>query len=195
MESTCQGGLSRFADTFHVLDSLVTDHGPNILSDLSKCLIPYEYSNDGSYYYQHKPVVLRGSSPVLARVSANAKNTFEMNTVQRVYWSPPFIAPDLRVLGTTAGGPLAAKRFADALESQGQEITLPPSPGTCAIFDNLRIVHARTAFDTSGGHRWLKGAYVDHQDFWSKVATYREDISGNMTDAEALNFRQSQSLS
>lgn len=35
--------------------------------------------------------------------------------------------------------------------------------GTCVIFDNWRVLHARKGF--SGGERWLRGAYVGEADF------------------------------
>jgi hypothetical protein len=42
-------------------------------------------------------------------------------------------------------------------------------PGECVVFDNLRVLHGRRAFDTSSGKRWLKGTYVDGQIFASAV--------------------------
>jgi hypothetical protein len=41
--------------------------------------------------------------------------------------------------------------------------------GDCVIFDNRRVLHARRAFDASKGERWLKGAYVDGDVFFSRV--------------------------
>jgi len=47
--------------------------------------------------------------------------------------------------------------------------------GTCVIFDNLRVVHSRNAFDLNGGgKRWLKGAYLNKQDFLSKAAALQD---------------------
>jgi gamma-butyrobetaine dioxygenase len=40
-------------------------------------------------------------------------------------------------------------------------------PGECVIFDNRRILHARTAF--AGGERWLRGAYLDDDPYLSKM--------------------------
>lgn len=42
-------------------------------------------------------------------------------------------------------------------------------PGECVIFDNLRVLHARTAF-SGDSERWLRGAYVD-SDAWRSTAT------------------------
>ena len=46
--------------------------------------------------------------------------------------------------------------------------------GTCVIFDNWRILHARRAF--SGGERWLRGAYIDNETFSQQVLKF--DSSG-----------------
>jgi len=61
--------------------------------------------------------------------------------------------------------------------------------GTCVIFDNLRVVHARNAFNLNSGRRWLKGAYLARQDFVSKASalvgrmpaqiTYKETEPGD----------------
>lgn len=37
--------------------------------------------------------------------------------------------------------------------------------GECVVFNNRRVLHARRAFDTESGERWLKGTYVDWDDF------------------------------
>ena len=34
------------------------------------------------------------------------------------------------------------------------------------MYDNFRMLHARTSFK---GKRWLRGVYFDHQDVWKKL--------------------------
>lgn len=169
LENTCEGGLSRFADTFKALDILATQEGPEVVQKLVQSRIPYEYSNDGSHYHFNRSIVATGYPP-LQRVFENSKNPGALEKVSRVFWSPPFVAPHMQLRGhERADETRLVKAFADVLESPDLVLTTKLSPGTCVVFDNLRIVHARTAFDTSGGHRWLKGAYVDQQDFRSKL--------------------------
>ncbi|EAT88354.2 hypothetical protein SNOG_04594 [Parastagonospora nodorum SN15] len=50
--------------------------------------------------------------------------------------------------------------------------------GECVIFDNRRVLHARKAFDASKGERWLKGAYVDDDVFFSKLRVLQERVEG-----------------
>lgn len=45
--------------------------------------------------------------------------------------------------------------------------------GDCVIFDNVRILHARTAFDLTTGYRHLQGCYVGHDDLTSRLQVVR----------------------
>lgn len=168
LENTCEGGHSRFVDTFKALDVLVSQRGQGSLKSLANRRIAYEYSNDGAYYYGVKPIVAMGTHP---SVYENAENPHVLRHLSRIYWSPPFVAPNMRLDGDSGKHSLqTVKAFAEVLESPELVLTTKLSPGTCVIFDNLRVAHARTAFDTSAGHRCLKGAYVDSQDLRSRQA-------------------------
>lgn len=46
------------------------------------------------------------------------------------------------------------------------------------IFDNRRVLHARRAFDATKGERWLKGAYVDDDVFFSRLRVLQERFEG-----------------
>ena len=176
MENTCEGGLSQFVDTYKALDVLLTKHGRRVFDLLTRGRVPYEYSNDGFYYYDRKPIVALSGYPYKYRYVQNSEHHSVLSRVQRVYWSPPFTAPHMRQEPVARNGRLDHVRelrvgqlFAATLEAPGMVFTTKLSPGTCVIFDNLRVCHARTAFDTSAGHRWLRGAYLDHQDFHSRM--------------------------
>lgn len=45
--------------------------------------------------------------------------------------------------------------------------------GDCVIFDNARILHARTAFDAATGYRHLQGCYVGRDDLKSRLTVLR----------------------
>src|SRR6266704_1403268 len=70
-----------------------------------------------------------------------------------------------------AAGPAAAAReadpfygaclaFAEILSRPELMVTFRLDPGDCAVFDNTRVLHARTAF-TAAGNRHLQGCYAD----------------------------------
>jgi gamma-butyrobetaine dioxygenase len=57
----------------------------------------------------------------------------------------------------------AYRTFAELLARPELMLTFRLEPGDCVVFDNTRVLHARTAF-TSGrspGHRHLQGCYAD----------------------------------
>lgn len=54
----------------------------------------------------------------------------------------------------------AYRRLAALLNEPTARLHLTLRPGDCLVFDNTRLLHARTAFASSGG-RHLQGAYAD----------------------------------
>jgi hypothetical protein len=70
----------------------------------------------------------------------------------------------------------ASKAFADTLERPENVVEEKMDSGTCVIFDNLRIVHARNSFDLNSGKRWLRGAYLNRQDFVSKAVSVMDSM-------------------
>ncbi len=67
----------------------------------------------------------------------------------------------------------AYRRWAGLLAQPERQLNLRLAPGDCLIFDNTRILHARTAFslpaDASGG-RHLQGCYADLDGLASTLA-------------------------
>jgi gamma-butyrobetaine dioxygenase len=53
-------------------------------------------------------------------------------------------------------------------------LTLPLEPGDCLVFDNTRILHARTGFAATG-RRHLQGCYSDLDGVASTLALLRRE--------------------
>lgn len=73
--------------------------------------------------------------------------------------------------------------FYDALRKWNEILTNPEGeywvqlkPGTALIFDNHRVLHGRSAFV---GNRRLCGAYVNHDDYRSRLAVLRAQFAEN----------------
>jgi gamma-butyrobetaine dioxygenase len=65
----------------------------------------------------------------------------------------------------------AYRAFAEIVMRPELLLTFRLEPGDCLIFDNVRLLHARTAFsDTAGGSRHLQGCYADLDGLNSTVA-------------------------
>lgn len=99
-----------------------------------------------------------------------------------VNWSPPFQGPFLWDVGqqTTDIANVSQLRnyvkiaqvFRDVIEDPENVFETKMDEGTCVVFDNRRIVHARRAFTAEGGERWLKGCYVDVNSFRSRLRSF-----------------------
>ena len=69
----------------------------------------------------------------------------------------------------------ACRRWAALLAEPARQLNLRLAPGDCLIFDNTRILHARTAFTMSAGSpgRHLQGCYADLDGLASTLAVLR----------------------
>jgi gamma-butyrobetaine dioxygenase len=63
----------------------------------------------------------------------------------------------------------AYRRWAELLARPERQLTLRLAPGDCLVFDNTRIMHARTAFSVTGD-RHLQGCYADLDGLASTLA-------------------------
>jgi gamma-butyrobetaine dioxygenase len=68
----------------------------------------------------------------------------------------------------------AYARWAALLAQPERQLNLRLVPGDCLIFDNTRILHARTAFSGAGG-RHLQGCYADLDGLASTLAVLRRE--------------------
>ena len=81
-------------------------------------------------------------------------------------YSPPFQAP--LALDTPAEFYTALGTFAGMLEDPGARFEYLLKEGDAVLFDNRRVLHARTAFtereadsNEEETNRWLKGCYLE----------------------------------
>ncbi|KAK7954666.1 TfdA family Taurine catabolism dioxygenase TauD [Apiospora saccharicola] len=151
--NSCDGGESLFSDASRAA-FLMKLGPPELRNALSSHKVHYHYRKHG-HFYENNHSVVDGSG--------------------HVRWSPPFQAP-LRGLRKNEEGlqeyrtwAAAAVQFQELLEREEYLFEYKMQPGDCVVFDNLRVVHGRRAFDTSAGSRWLKGTYNAHDVFMSRL--------------------------
>jgi gamma-butyrobetaine dioxygenase len=74
----------------------------------------------------------------------------------------------------------AYRAFGELLNRPELRLVLRLVPGDCLVFDNTRVLHARTAFDAgtidSAGDRHLQGCYADLDGLASTVAVLRREL-------------------
>lgn len=180
IHNSCTGGESRFADTFKAVDELYSQaDGPEMVQTLITHRVRYEYDNDNFFYSDAKPTI-QVSAETPRDTVLLAQNPDLMRRVEHVFWSPPFVG---NIDSSQPHGELvkfirASKAFSDILENPDNVVEEKMDSGTCVIFDNQRIVHARNEFDANSGKRFLKGAYLAHQDFESKAVSLQGLMPG-----------------
>lgn len=182
LHNSCEGGESLFVDTYRVVREMASNPETTHHLDVMKSYpVSYHYKNGGTYYQHEHPLVEFEESPLEPGDEIDPHTT---TRIRHVNWSPPFQGPfqDPNLKSRNAQQHptaaalssanlrrylAAAAHFNSELNSEKNIFQLKMRPGECVIFANRRVAHARRAFDTSGGQRWLAGAYVDEDAFLS----------------------------
>ncbi|EMD94477.1 hypothetical protein COCC4DRAFT_43746 [Bipolaris maydis ATCC 48331] len=164
------GGESFFSDAFaaaHQLREQSVDH----FNTLCTFPVTYHCHQPENHYHLTRPVIETFPCPEGTEITSS--------TIRRINWSPPFQAPVQMPHGNSNTPSLrsyiaAAHAYEKLLSSPDNLYEYRLNEGECVIFDNRRVLHARRAFDASKGERWLKGAYVDNDVFFSKLRVLQE---------------------
>jgi len=149
------GGTSIFVDALHAASTLRATH-PFDFDVLGSTLVAFHYINDGHHlHYEHPTLELSDALP-----------SSTQRVIKHVNYSPPFQAPLL--LSTPPVFYTALTRFAKLLNDPVNTYQYTLQEGDAVLFDNRRVLHARTAFsdvEGKGGDgetsRWLKGCYLE----------------------------------
>ena len=116
--------------------------------------------------YKDKSTELRASQPLI-QLSPHGRIRASGSTTGRL---GPLRLPYAEVTAFYA----AYRRWAELLARPERQLNLRLAPGDCLIFDNTRILHARTAFSVTGG-RHLQGCYADLDGLASTLAVLRRE--------------------
>lgn len=183
IHNSCSGGESRFVDTYKAMDVLLSED-PECVQELERNKILYHYENDG-FSYQHARNVFQPNKTRGTRRFTGVTNGAKMSTLGDLYWSPPFIKSTtlMKDPSRIKSFVSAAKKFAEILDRKSLVYELKMEEGVCSIFNNTRVAHARNAFDFNQGQRWLRGAYMDKDDFVSRILNLQEPIK-SLLEAE-----------
>lgn len=154
MENSCSGGESLFSDGERVGRLLWPfTHASRRMAPLREHFIPYQYDKHGHHYFSSRYVLDHNAGGFAG-----------------VYWSPPFQGKYLAAAKDLKHWIEPARIFEGLINADDAVYEEKMAPGECVIFDNLRVMHGRKAFDAAGGSRWLRGAYIAGEDFLSRAA-------------------------
>ena len=173
LHNSCDGGESIFADAY-LAAARLRQLRPEYFKILERFPVNYEYVHKNHIYHNSRPIIetRRGGrnppDPGFFSFPSTHNDHSDVN-IHRVNYSPPFQGPLLpRGIRHIASFGSNYRQFREALnfftrllESPDASFELKLEPGHCVIFENRRTLHARRQFNTTSGHRWLAGCYID----------------------------------
>ena len=188
LRARAPGGASLFTDalraarvlqSYAICTSQVTStRGAKSWFDcLCDVSVPYYYKNDGHHYHFRRSTI---------ELEPRVSNEHPI-AVRCVNWSPPFQGVFDRNMDQVSAWHDAARKLQDEFSKPENIFEHRLEEGECVVFDNRRVLHARAKFDASEGERWLKGAYLDDDVFFSKARVLSQKLSKNIGDDGRLD--------
>jgi gamma-butyrobetaine dioxygenase len=144
LQNETSGGFSTLVDSLAVA-AQVRQEDPEGFALLARIPIRFEYRDADTCLVAVKPMIeLDGSGEMIG-----------------VHYSPRLDDIPLMPEADTRLYHRARRRLGTLFEDPRYELRFRLDPGQMMMFDNNRVLHGRTAFDPSEGHRQLQGCYID----------------------------------
>ncbi len=151
LETTVDGGLSGLVDGFLVAKKLL-ETDPKSFDLLSTTNFLFRYESATTVLESHSTIIELGAQ----------------GQVVGIRWNDRSISPPLNPENSERVFE-AMRAFAKIANDSDLAIEFRLEPGDCVIFDNTRLLHSRTAYESSG-RRHLQGAYADLDSLHSSLA-------------------------
>lgn len=71
----------------------------------------------------------------------------------------------------------ARRRFSEMAHDAKHINSMQFQPGDCLVFDNQRILHARSQIMPTDGERWVQGCYIDRDGLWLNYERFRRQLA------------------
>ena len=138
------GGDSTLTDGYIVAEALKAED-PEAYRVLNELAIDYRFQDETSDVAFRAPVIGcdEHGNPVIIRFNNWIRDTLRLPSAR--------VEPFYR----------AYRRFWELLREPRYTLRFKLGPGEMLAFDNLRVLHGRTAFDPNSGPRHLQGTYLD----------------------------------
>jgi gamma-butyrobetaine dioxygenase len=155
LSNAVEGGESGLVDGFHAA-ALLRAEDPDAFELLARTPVTFQYGDAGTELTASRPMI--GLDP-LGRIREVRFNNRSLRPIRLPYeQAEVFYA--------------AYRAFAEILYRPELQVNFRLGPGDCVIFDNTRILHARTGFADTGD-RHLQGCYADLDGFAGNLAVLR----------------------
>jgi gamma-butyrobetaine dioxygenase len=166
LENECSTGVSLAVDGFAVAEKLRAEN-PEHFKLLST--VDCRWENDGG----DRMSALVTFAPWISACP-------QTDTVKQIRYSPKSggYAPALKCSHKMSLLYAARRRFAEMLNDEANHVTFKLNKGDLWVFNNLRVLHGRTAFDPSEGRRHFQGTYFDMDSLQSAYFSAKYKLSG-----------------
>jgi gamma-butyrobetaine dioxygenase len=145
LSNAVAGGESGLVDGFQAA-AILRDESPAAFRVLTDTPVPFAWSGGGSSLRAERPLIDVDGRGRVREVRFNNRSM------------QPIRLPYDELVEFYA----AYRAFAETVARPDLLLTFRLEPGDCLVFDNVRLLHARTAFaDAAGGSRHLQGCYAD----------------------------------
>ncbi|GAA5857716.1 hypothetical protein JCM1840_000880 [Sporobolomyces johnsonii] len=190
LNTSITGGSSYFVDSYALAAHLEAHH-PTHFTTLCTEPVQFEYKNGPHWTRFARPTfeLARGSTSELEAVNYSPPFQGQLPLERLVRGRDEVVSDDAARLHALHEALAAFAELADDAEGKWRWVH-QLEPGECVVFDNRRVLHARTAFEfveaaeeEEGGQggergRWLKGAYMDGEEVWSRWRVLDETRRG-----------------
>ena len=152
LENDALGGDSLLADGFYIAGQM-SKAAPELFAALTR--IPVTFANKA------RDTDHRWTAPMFRLDGAGH--------CDEVRWAPWLRAPAVLPFEDTRLLYRALRAAFAAAEDPRNRIKIRLKPGELLGFDNRRVLHGRSGFDSRGGKRWLRGCYVEREELVSRL--------------------------
>ncbi|MEU3183975.1 phosphonate degradation HD-domain oxygenase [Streptomyces sp. NPDC006923] len=155
LANSAEGGDSGLVDGFRAAALLRTEN-PEAFEVLTRTPVPFRFADARTSLRADRPLI---------DVDARGR-------IREIRFNNRSIGTLRLPAGELTAFYAAYRAFGELLQRPGLQLDFRLDPGDCLIFDNTRLLHARTAFAENGA-RHLQGAYADLDGLFSTLAVLR----------------------
>lgn len=157
-KNDASGGESVFADGFQICADMERER-PRVFELLKRIELPWRFHDDNCDLRQRRPIIGQKANGELEYFSFNAHIVdvpdMEAETLYEFY--------------------AAYRELMVRVRDAKYAIQHPLVPGQMVIFDNLRVLHGRAAFDATSGDRHFRGYYIEQDETDSRIRVLSRD--------------------
>ncbi|MGW1174857.1 2-trimethylaminoethylphosphonate dioxygenase [Kitasatospora sp. NPDC002543] len=153
LENSATGGDSGLVDGFKAA-ALLREEAPEAFEVLTRTPVPFVFRDRRTELRADRPLIEVDPRGRIREVRFNNRSIGTLRGLAPAELDAFYAA---------------YRRFAEITLRPGLRLTFRLGPGDCLVFDNTRLMHARTAFQQDG-HRHLQGCYADLDSLNSTLA-------------------------